>query len=35
MIAVLTFCSQHPSSRWISELFGLGNAEKAAAADPA
>lgn len=35
MIAVLTFCSQHPSSRWISELFGLGSVEKTAAADPA
>lgn len=23
-IAVLTFCSRHPSSRWLSELFGVG-----------
>lgn len=26
-IAVLTFCSQHPSSQWISELFGLRGGE--------
>lgn len=24
MIAILTFCAQHPSSRWFAELFGSG-----------
>jgi len=28
MIAVLTFCSLHPSSQWIATLFGVGQAEK-------
>jgi len=28
-IAVLSFCSQHPSSRWISELFDGSKQPKA------
>lgn len=27
-IAVLTFCAQHPSSRWLAQLFGLSDAAK-------
>lgn len=29
-IAILTYCSQHPSSRWIAELFGDPDKEPAA-----
>jgi predicted PurR-regulated permease PerM len=25
VIAILTFCDQHPSSRWIAQLFGGPN----------
>ncbi len=27
-IAVITICSQHPSSKWVSDLFGLQTSEK-------
>jgi predicted PurR-regulated permease PerM len=30
-IAVLTFCAQHPSSRWVSDLFGKHGARQAVA----
>lgn len=29
-IAVLTFCAQHPSTRWLSELFGAAEAQATA-----
>jgi len=29
MIAVLTFCELHPSSRWIAELLGAPQPDKA------
>jgi predicted PurR-regulated permease PerM len=27
-IALLTFCAQHPSSRWVSDILGSGEARK-------
>lgn len=33
-IAVLTFCAQHPSSRWLPDLFGLGGAAEPTDPDP-
>jgi predicted PurR-regulated permease PerM len=34
LIAVLTFCGEHPGTRWIAELFGSGPRPAAAASDP-
>ena len=28
MIAVLTFCGQHPSSRWVATIFGAGDGDQ-------
>jgi hypothetical protein len=28
VIALLTFCEQHPSARWIAELFGSPSKDK-------
>ncbi|WKL33321.1 AI-2E family transporter (plasmid) [Sinorhizobium meliloti] len=33
-IALLTFCNQHPSSKWLSELFGLEMAADQVASTP-